>query len=162
MYLFYQKTYSNLGAGDDILTIGMNRAVDRDRGSSAKRAARGERGGVSTLKELGEHPANGEKISVLKGRYGPYIKFGKKNVTLPKGTEVESFTLEDAVKLLPAAGGKKESRCQERESTSEKIPLPKRRPSRRRHRKKAAAKKRRPKNPQRRKKLRSNADWVRN
>lgn len=108
-YLLHQKAYSNLGAGDDILTIGMNRAVTVIAEAAEKRAARGERGGVSTLKDLGEHPTSGEKIAVLKGRYGPYIKFGKKNVTLPKGTEVESFTLEDAVKLLPAAKGKKKA-----------------------------------------------------
>lgn len=139
-YLFYQKTYSNLSPGDDILTIGMNRAVTVIAEAAEKRAARGERGGVSTLKELGEHPTSGEKISVLKGRYGPYIKFGKKNVTLPKGTEVESFTLEDAVALLPASGGKKKAAAKKAPakkaaSTAKKAPAKKAAP------KKAAAKK---------------------
>lgn len=108
-YLYYQGGYANLQAGDDVLTVGMNRAVTVIAEAAAKRAAKGERGGATALKELGNHPDSGEKITILKGRYGPYIKFGKKNVTLPKGTKPEEFTLEEAIAILPAAGGKKKA-----------------------------------------------------
>ena len=42
----------------------------------------------------------GEKIQVLNGRYGVYIKCGKTNVSLPKDTDLEKFTIDDALVLL--------------------------------------------------------------
>jgi DNA topoisomerase-1 len=106
-FLLYQKGYTNLKAGDDVLTVGMNRAVTLIAENAARRAAKG--GGSGVVKELGEHPDTGEKINVLKGRYGAYVKFGKKNITLPKDTKPEDFTLEDVLPLLPAAKGKKKA-----------------------------------------------------
>jgi DNA topoisomerase-1 len=105
-YLFYQKGYTNLQPGDDVLTVGMNRAVTLI-AEAAEKKKNGKGGAPAPLKELGNHPDSGEKIVILKGRYGPYIKFGKKNVTLPKGSDPESFTLEEALPLLGAVGGKK-------------------------------------------------------
>ena len=145
-YLYYQKAYANLQAGDDVLTVGMNRAVTLIAEAAEKRAAKGGAGGAATaLKELGEHPDTGEKIVILKGRYGPYIKFGKKNVTLPKGTKPEDFTLEEALPLLPAAGGKKKAPAKKKaaakkspakKATAETKPVAKKAPA-----KKTAAKK---------------------
>lgn len=104
-YVLYQGRYVNLKEGDDVLTIGMNRAVTL---IAEKALGKGGRGGSpEPLKELGAHPTSGDKITVLKGRYGPYIKFAGKNITVPKGTDIEAFTLDDAVALLPAATGKK-------------------------------------------------------
>jgi DNA topoisomerase-1 len=57
---------------------------------------------------LGEHPALGGKVEVLSGRYGPYIKFGKVNATIPKNMAPDAVTMEDAVRLIAArqeAGG---------------------------------------------------------
>jgi DNA topoisomerase I len=73
------------------------------------------RGKAAPLKELGAHPANGDAINVMNGPYGPYIKCGKTNVSLPEGATPEEMTLEKAVELLadkittakPAKGGKK-------------------------------------------------------
>ena len=47
------------------------------------------------------------EIQVLNGRYGPYIKAGKKNVKIPKGTEPESLTLEQCLELAEKAPEKK-------------------------------------------------------
>ena len=58
------------------------------------------------LKDLGAHPDSGEKVVILKGRYGPYIKYAGKNITLPKEHKPEDFTLEMALPLLPEAGAK--------------------------------------------------------
>lgn len=118
-YLFYQKSYANLGPGDDVLTIGMNRAVTLIAEAAEKRAAKGQRGGVETLKDLGAHPDSGEKIVILKGRYGPYIKFGKKNVTLPKGSDIDAFTLQDALPLLGDAKGKKKAPAKKAKAKAE-------------------------------------------
>ena len=56
--------------------------------------------------ELGSHPEDGKPISIRKGRYGPYIKHGRANATLPKDREAESVTLEEAVALLAEKAAK--------------------------------------------------------
>lgn len=57
-------------------------------------------------KHIKSFPENPD-IQVLNGRYGPYIKAGKKNVKIPKGTEPESLTLEECLKLAEATPEKK-------------------------------------------------------
>lgn len=144
-YLFYQGGYANLQPGDDVLEVGMNRAVTLIAEAAAKKAARGGAGrGQTTLKDLGAHPDSGEKIVILKGRYGPYIKFGKKNVTLPKGTEPESMTLEEAVALLPAGGGKKKTKAKKapaKKAAAPKVAVAKKAAAKKAPAKKPAAKK---------------------
>lgn len=54
----------------------------------------------SALKELGEQPVTGKKIVVMTGRYGPYVTDGEVNATLPKTTQPEALTMEEAVQLL--------------------------------------------------------------
>src|SRR5262249_32898091 len=92
---------------DDVLDVGMNRAVVLIAEAAARKAARGGgRGGPAPLKEF-EH--EGEKIALLKGRYGPYIKYKGKNITLKdKEKKPEDYTLEDVLPLLPA--GKKNTK----------------------------------------------------
>ncbi len=90
---------------DDVFTIGMNRAVE----VLAQKATRGARGGGAAaggpLKELGEHPEGGP-IQVMPGRYGPYVKWGKVNATIPKETAPEDLTMEQALELIAAKAGK--------------------------------------------------------
>jgi DNA topoisomerase-1 len=57
-------------------------------------------------KFIKEFPEN-EDYKVLNGRYGPYIKAGKKNVKIPKDLEPAELTLEDCIKLAEAAPAKK-------------------------------------------------------
>jgi len=95
-YVQHQKTYANLGKDDDVLEIGANRAIDlittkEQRGGGGRFAGR----------ELGDHPQGG-KIAVKAGRFGPYIAWNKINATIPKGTDPDSFTLEQAVALIEA------------------------------------------------------------
>ncbi len=97
-YIAHDGAFVSLKGDDDVLTIGMNRAVDLI-------ASNPKKGGGATaepLKELGNHPKTGKPIVVLKGRYGPYFKFGKKNISVPKKVELDDFTLDDALKLIEA------------------------------------------------------------
>lgn len=106
-YLLHDSKYANLGPEDDVLTIGMNRAVTLIAEAAEKKKNGGGRGGApEPLKDLGAHPESGEKVVILKGRYGPYIKYAGKNITLPKDIAPEAATMELVMPLLPAAGAK--------------------------------------------------------
>ncbi len=67
------------------------------------------RGRSQVVKELGEHPKNKEAIAVCNGKYGPYLKWGKKNFSLPEGVKPEDMTLEKAIELLDNTDQGKES-----------------------------------------------------
>jgi len=71
-----------------------------------KAASSRARHGPSVIKELGEHPELGGKVQVLTGRYGPYVKHGKVNATLPRDREPEQVTMEEAVELITARSAK--------------------------------------------------------
>ena len=58
------------------------------------------RGGQEVIKDFGKSEEFNEKIQILNGRYGLYIKCGKTNVSLPKDTDLEKFTIDDAEILL--------------------------------------------------------------
>ncbi len=86
------NVFASLDADDDVLSVGLNRAVD----VLAKKMA-----GIRTI---GPHPKDGESVAVRRGRFGPYVQHGRTIATLPKGTEAESVTLEQAVALLAEKG----------------------------------------------------------
>ena len=96
-YVRKGKTYKSIPADEDVLTIGLNRAVDL-------LAQKQQRGG-GALKTLGDHPDGGE-VTLHSGRYGPYVKHGKINATLPKDSDPESVTLEQALELIAAKAAK--------------------------------------------------------
>ena len=56
---------------------------------------------------LGKHPDDDGDVALFSGRYGPYVKHGKINATLPKGEDPESVTLETALPLLAEKAAKK-------------------------------------------------------
>ena len=58
------------------------------------------RGGQEVIKDFGKPKELNDKIQILNGRYGLYIKCGKTNVSLPKDTDIEKFTLDNALVLL--------------------------------------------------------------
>jgi DNA topoisomerase-1 len=103
-YVQLGKTYANLEPGDDVLSIGLNRAVTL----IAEKRARGpgRRFGASPGRVLGEHPTKGGAITVRSGRYGPYVTHEKVNATLPNDIDPETITLERAVELIDAKAAK--------------------------------------------------------
>ncbi|WEK39354.1 MAG: type I DNA topoisomerase [Candidatus Brevundimonas colombiensis] len=102
-FVLHAGTYANVSDIDEVFEVGLNRAVAL---LAEKRAGRSGRGSAAApLKDLGAHPETGEPIHVMAGRFGPYVKSGKINATLPKGTAPEDLTLEDALPLLAAKAG---------------------------------------------------------
>jgi DNA topoisomerase-1 len=109
-YVQHGKVYANLGAGDDVLEIGGNRAIDL---IVAKESGAGgfRRGAADPGRALGQDPESGANVTVKAGRFGPYVTDGSTNATLPKTVTQDAVTLDEALSLLQArreaGGGKK-------------------------------------------------------
>jgi DNA topoisomerase-1 len=103
-FVLHDGVYANLEDWEEIFNIGLNRAVTLLAEKAAKTG--GRRAGA--LKDLGEHPEQGGKIQVMDGRYGPYIKHGKINATLPRNVDPDDVTVDLAIALIAekAAKGK--------------------------------------------------------
>jgi DNA topoisomerase-1 len=91
---------ASLKPGDDVLTIGLARAIElfATKGKRAPRAKGGEPLRVFPAVEA----LGGAEVKLLDGRYGPYVTDGKVNATLPKGSDPAALTVEQAVELLKA------------------------------------------------------------
>jgi DNA topoisomerase-1 len=101
-------TNANLESLEEVFTVGMNRAVQLLAEKVASRGARGT--AAKTLREMGDHPDEGGAVSLMEGKYGPYVKWEKINATLPKDMDPDALTLEGAVELLSAKAAKKGKR----------------------------------------------------
>ncbi len=101
-YVQHGKVYANLDGDDDVLTIGANRAIDlivaKEEGRGGRR---GGAPGANSGKVLGDHP-DGGSVTLRAGRFGPYVNAGKINATLPKSTDPETLTLDEALRLIAA------------------------------------------------------------
>lgn len=93
-YVVHDGTFKSLAKDDNILEIDLNRAIAllAEAKEKPKKAAE--------LKNVGNHPTKGDPILVMNGRYGPYIKYGKLNVSLPKKEDPEQLTLEKALTYI--------------------------------------------------------------
>jgi DNA topoisomerase-1 len=91
-YVRMGAVYGSLERDDDVLSLGMNRAVDL----LAKKLA--------SVRSLGPHPGDKEPVSVRKGRFGPYVQHGKTVANLPRGVMMDDVTLDEAVALLKEKG----------------------------------------------------------
>ncbi|WP_406237608.1 type I DNA topoisomerase [Acetobacter orientalis] len=91
-YVKMGAVYGSLDKDDDVLTIGLNRAVD----ALAKKLA--------SIRTVGNHPKDGEPVMVRKGRFGPYVQHGQIVATLPRGTDMGVVTLDEALTLLAEKG----------------------------------------------------------
>ncbi|MFZ5690100.1 MAG: DNA topoisomerase, partial [Pseudomonadota bacterium] len=106
-YVKLGKTYANLEPGDDVLNIGLNRAITLIAEKKAN-PGKGRRFGADPGRSLGEHPDKGGPIIVKNGRYGAYVSHDGVNATLPSEKTPDTITLDEAVALIDAriaAGG---------------------------------------------------------
>jgi DNA topoisomerase-1 len=95
-FILHDGKFKSLGKDDNVLEVGLDRALEVLNKPAGKGAARGS----SVVKKLGKHPDSGEEINILDGRYGPYFKYGKKNISLPKDTDLDKFSVDDALELI--------------------------------------------------------------
>ena len=104
-YVQHGSTYANLPEAEEVFDVGLNRAVTL---LAEKRAGGGrpQRGAATALKELGGHPETGEAVRVLSGRFGPYIASGGINANVPRGSDPQDVTMEQAVALLAERAAK--------------------------------------------------------
>ena len=102
-YVRHDGAYCSLPRDENVLTIGLNRAVVLI-GEAKHRGPR-------VLRELGAHPTSGEPVRLRAGRYGPYVEHRRTRASLPKDAAPDALTLEHALDLLAAkaAAGKKKT-----------------------------------------------------
>ena len=113
-------------ADDDLLTVGINRAVDL-LAESAKKKGR----------VLGAHPAKGD-VYVKAGRYGAYVEHNKLRATLPKDVDIADVTLDQAIELLAEKAAKTPAKKSAKKAAAKKKAAPKKKAA---TKKKATAKK---------------------
>ncbi|MEH1944628.1 MAG: type I DNA topoisomerase [Nostoc sp.] len=113
------KDYRSLKAADNVLTISLERALELLSEPKKGRSSTNSKS-KAALRELGTHPEDGETINIYDGPYGPYIKHGKTNVSIPEGQTVENITLTEALNLLSAKASTAKSTRKSSKSTSSK------------------------------------------
>ncbi|MEH1774860.1 type I DNA topoisomerase [Nostoc sp.] len=113
------KDYRSLKAADNVLAISLERALELLSEPKKGRSSTNSKS-KAALRELGTHPEDGETINIYDGPYGPYIKHGKTNVSIPEGQSVEDVTLAAALNLLAAKTSTGKSTRKTSKSTSSK------------------------------------------
>ena len=79
---------------DEIFSIGLNRAI------TLIAEAKPGRMSSSMIKDLGAHPEDKKPVRVMKGQYGPYIKYKSLNATIPEDKDPTEITMEEALILI--------------------------------------------------------------
>jgi len=138
-YIRAGSIFQSLEAGDDVLALGMNRAMELLAKGRAK------------IRPLGLHPKDAVSVDVRKGRFGPYVQHGSTVANLPRGVEMEAITLDEALTLLaekgkvlaPKKGAKGKARAPARKAAPKAAAAPKvdKAPAKKAPAKKATAKK---------------------
>jgi DNA topoisomerase-1 len=93
-YIKHGPQFASLAADDDVLNIGLNRAV-----ILLAEAKSGQRRGPQLIREVGPHPEGGA-VGLYRGRYGPYVSHDGVHASLPRGADPDHFALERAIELL--------------------------------------------------------------
>jgi DNA topoisomerase-1 len=86
----------SIPSSSSVLDISLNEAVELLKNSKTK----------SSGEEIGKHPKDGQPLTLHSGKYGPYVKHGKINASIPKKLQNNKITLEQAVSLLEEKANK--------------------------------------------------------
>ena len=90
-YLKCDKKSASLQDPEEVFTININRAITLIADAKPGRRSSNE------IKNLGEHPDDKKPVKVMKGQYGPYVKYKSINATIPDDKDPEDITLEEAL-----------------------------------------------------------------
>ncbi len=93
-YLKCENKSARIENIDEIFSIGLNRAI------SLIAEAKPGRMSSSIIKDLGEHPEDKKPVRIMKGQYGPYIKYKSLNATIPEEKDPVELTMEEALILI--------------------------------------------------------------
>ena len=93
-YLKCENKSARIENVEEIFSIGLNRAI------TLIAEAKPGRMSSSVIKDLGEHPEDKKPVRVMKGKYGPYIKYKSVNATIPEEKDPNEITMEDAIILI--------------------------------------------------------------
>ena len=93
-YLKCENKSARLENVNEIFSIGLNRAIILIADAKPGRIS------SSIIKELGEHPDDKKLIRIMKGQFGPYIKYKSLNATIPEEKDPTEITMEDALILI--------------------------------------------------------------
>jgi len=93
-YLKCENKSAKIENVEEIFSIGLNRAI------TLIAEAKPGRMSASIIKELGEHPEDKKHITVMKGLYGPYIKYKSLNAKIPEGKDPLKLNIEEALILI--------------------------------------------------------------
>ncbi len=99
-YVNHDGKFKSIPKTDSVFTIDLARATELLAQANS---------GPAALRELGEHPSAGGTIAIYAGRFGNYVQHEKLRATLPKSTEVDALTLDEALELLAAKAAKEEA-----------------------------------------------------
>ncbi len=116
-YIKHGSTFKSLGA-DDVLTIGLNRAVVLLAEPSST-----QRRGPQLVRELGAHPEGGT-VGLFRGRYGPYVSHDGVIASLPRNSNPDTFSLAEALPLLAAQRDKGKKRGRKTAKSASKKAAP--------------------------------------
>ena len=111
-YIKHDGGFKSIPKTDDVYEIGLDRAVEL----LAQQSTR-----VGGGRKLGIHPDDERAVTVHSGRYGPYVKHGSTNATIPESIDSEKITLEEAVELLAAKSAKGKKTVRKTTKTTKKI-----------------------------------------
>jgi len=93
-YLKCENKSARIENVEEIFSIGLNRAI------TLIAEAKPGRMSSSMIKDLGEHPEDKKAVRVMKGKFGPYIKYKSLNATIPEEKDPMEITLDDALVLI--------------------------------------------------------------
>ena len=93
-YLKCENKSARLENVEELFSIGLNRAI------TLIAEAKPGRISSSLIKDLGEHPEDKKPVRVMKGQYGPYIKYKSLNATIPEEKDPTELTMEEALILI--------------------------------------------------------------
>ncbi|WAL58330.1 type I DNA topoisomerase [Thermocoleostomius sinensis] len=110
------KDYRSLKKEDNVLTITLERALEL---LAEPKTGRGRsKAAAKPLRELGPHPEDGEPVNIYNGPYGPYIKHGKINASLPEGQTIEAIPMDVALQALAEKASTKKKTGRSKSTTS--------------------------------------------